>query len=243
MAFPDTRFTLIQRVVVTGDAASWERFVATYWRATCRFAMQLGNLQMTDAEDVASKVFETLHRKSLLQSWLSAPNARFKTLLCTVIRNVVWNSVRSRDTTAKRSIQPFEQDVDPSAVVPQKELNLFYDVWAEELLTAAVNSLMADYHREGKGDYFRVLHARICEDLPVKDIAADLGLKTTDVDNYFRHARQRLTERLELLVRKDAASYTELADLDDEFTHEWHRLADILKQQGGLEAAVRKAMK
>jgi RNA polymerase sigma factor (sigma-70 family) len=242
MAFPETRLSLIRRVVATGDAASWDLFVANYWRPTCRFAMRIGNLQWSDAEDVASKVFETLYRKSLLESWLSQPNARFKTLLCTVVRNIVLNAVRSQRTAARHQAEQFQRAEDLGSPATNDQLNLFYDIWAEELLKAAVNSLMTDYHREGKGDYFRVLHARICEEMPVKEIAAQLDLKPTDVDNYYRHARDRLAERIRQSVRKDAASYTELTDLDDEFRHEWQLLAQLVKHQGGLEAAVRKAL-
>lgn len=242
MAFPETRLSLIRRVVATGDAASWDLFVANYWRATCRFAMRIGNLQWSDAEDVASKVFETLYRKSLLESWLSQPNARFKTLLCTVVKNIVLNTHRSNQTAARHRADQVQRAEEFGHLATNDQLSLFYDIWAEELMRTAVNSLMLDYHREGKGDYFRVLHARICEEMPVKEIAAALELKPTDIDNYYRHARDRLAERIKQSVRKDAASYTELTDLDEEFLHEWQRLAELVKHQGGLEAAVRKAL-
>lgn len=242
MAFPETRLSLIRRIVVSGDAASWDLFVANYWQATCRFAMRLGNLQWSDAEDVASKVFETLYQKPLLESWLARPDARFKTLLCTVVRNVVRNTVRSLEAQTRRIDQRPSVETDLSDPATRQEMDLFYSIWAEELLKSAVQSLLADYHRGGKGDYFRVLHARLCDEMTVKDIAEQLQLKTTDVDNYFRHARQRLADRIDHLVRKDAATYTELADLDLEFRHERERLAEILQQQGGLEAAVRKSM-
>lgn len=242
MAFPETHVSLIRRIVATGDSASWDQFVANYWRASSRFAMRIGNLQLSDAEDVSSKVFEILYRKSLLESWLSRPDARFKTLLCTVIRNVVRNSVRSRQAESRRTIQPIQDVGDLGDPVTSDEVDLFYAIWGDELLKNAVKSLMADYHREGKGDYFRVLHGRICDALSFKDIADRLSLKPTDVENYFRHARQRLAERIELLVRKDTATYTDFSELDTEFEHEWGKIAEILKVRGGLEEAVRTAL-
>ena len=242
MAFPETRLSLIRRIVANGDAASWEQFVANYWRATSRFAMRFGNLQWSDAEDVSSQVFEILYRKSLLESWLSRPDARFKTLLCTVVRNVVRNTVRSQRTVARHATEQIQQAKDLGDPATRQDLDLFYTIWADELLRTAVQSLMGDYHREGKGDYFRVLHGRIGERLSFNDIADQLELKPTDVENYFRHARKRLAERIEFLVRKDTSYYTDLSDLDAEFQHEWQKLADILQSQGGLEDAVRNAM-
>lgn len=242
MAFPETRVSLIRRIVDTGDAKSWEQFVASYWQATTRFAVRIGNLQWSDAEDVSSKVFEVLYRKSLLESWLSRPEARFKTLLCTVVRNVVQNTVRSRQTAARQIATQIQQAADLGDPATHEDLDLFYSIWADELLKTAVKSLMADYHNEQKGDYFRVLHGRIVERYAVKDIADQLGIKPTDVENYFRHARKRLADRIELLVRKDIAYSTGLSDVDAEFEHEWKKLADLLQRQGGLEEAVRAAM-
>lgn len=242
MTFPDTRLSLIRRVVATGDQISWDQFVATYWRAVCRFAMQIGNLQWTDAEDVSSQVFEILYRKSLLESWLSRPEARFKTLLCTVVRHVVRNQVRANRTAERHAFQQIQEARQLGAAATHQDLDLFYAIWAEELLRSAVQSLMGEYHREGRGDYFRVLHGRICEELTVKEVAEQLELKVTDVENYYRHARKRLADRLEQLLRKDVAYYTDLAAVDDEFQLEWQKLADRLQEQGGLEAAMRNAI-
>jgi RNA polymerase sigma factor (sigma-70 family) len=242
MTFPDTRVSLIRRIDETGDEASRNQFDASYWRATCRFAMRMGSLQWSDAEDVASSVFEILYRKSLLESWLSRPDARFKTLLCTVVRHVVQNVVRSNRSAARRIADQVQHAQDLPDQVSDLDLDAFFTIWAEELIRSAVQSVMRDYHREGKGDYFRVLYGRLCDQLPVKDIAEQLGRKPTDVENYFRHARKRLADRIELLVRKDTAFYTPLAALDAEFAHEWQRLGEFLRQRGGLEAAVREAM-
>ena len=242
MTFPETRLSLIRRIVATGDATSWDQFVASYWRAVCRFAMRLGNLQWSDAEDVASQVFEVLVRKSLLESWLARPEARFKTLLCTVVRHVVQNTVRSKQTAARHVEEQIRLALDQDAKVVYQDDDLFFAIWADELLQAAVKSVMEDYHREGKGDYFRVLHGRICEQLTIKDIAEQLELKTTEVENYYRHARTRLSDRLQRLVRLDISYYTDMKDLDAEFRREWQSLADLLQHQGGLETALRNAM-
>ena len=241
MAFPDTRLSLIRRIVATGDATSWEQFVASYWRAVCRFAMRVGNLQWADSEDVASLVFETLLRKSLLESWLTRPDARFKTLLCTVVRHVVQNTIRANRTAARHDGAPFQEALLQTGVDPQDN-DVFWAIWAEELLQSAVRSLMTDYHSDGKGDYYRVLHSRICEQLTTREIADELGVKPSDVDNYYRHARQRLGERLKRNLRIDISYYTDLADLDAEFRREWQNLAELLERHGGLEKTIRTCM-
>lgn len=242
MAFPDTRLSLIRRIVATGDATSWDEFVASYWRAVCRFAMRLGNLQWTDSEDVASLVFEALFRRSLLESWLTRPEARFKTLLCTVVRHVVQNTIRANRTSARHIGTPIQQALLQTGGIDPQDEDVFLAIWAEELLHSTVRSLMTDYHIEGKGDYYRVLHSRICEQLTTREIADQLGVKPTDVDNYYRHARHRLGERLKLRLRIDISYYTDFADQDAEFCREWQNLAEILQRHGGLEEAIRNGI-
>lgn len=242
MAFPETRLSLIRRIVATGDATSWDEFVGSYWRAVCRFAMRLGNLQWTDSEDVASQVFEALYRRSLLESWLTRPDARFKTLLCTVVRNVVLNTNRANRTTARHIDGPIDETLLQTESVDPQDNDVFMAIWAEELIQSTVRTLMTDYHHEGKGDYYRVLHSRICEQLTTREIADQLGIKPTDVDNYYRHARHRLGERLKLRLRMDVSYYTDFAELDTEFEREWQNLAEILQRHGGLEEAIRNGM-
>lgn len=57
--------------------------------------MRFGNLRWEDAEDIASQTLEVLSRKELLLRWLADPRARFKTLVCGVVRNLVLNWSRS----------------------------------------------------------------------------------------------------------------------------------------------------
>jgi len=117
----------------------------------------------------------------------------------------------------------------------------FYAAWAEDLLDQALQGLLADYNRAGKGDYFRILHGRICEELPMADIAAALNLTRTAAEAYFRQARLRLSDRLQDLVRWQVSRYSSAGEADSEFVVEWARLGDFFRDQGGLEAAVRRS--
>ena len=56
MAFPETRLTLIGRLVHSGQHDDWRLFLTDYWGPVCRFAMQWGRLPLHDAEEVASEL-------------------------------------------------------------------------------------------------------------------------------------------------------------------------------------------
>ena len=86
----------------------------------------------------------------------------------------------------------------------------------------------------------RVLYSRVCEGLSVADVAQALDIKPTDVVNYFRHTRQRLSEKLEQLVRQQIGRYCPSDEADSEFTQEWQKLGRYLADHGGLEEALRR---
>ncbi len=246
MNFPTTRYTLIHRLATGAAEEDWALFLADYWRPLCRFAARWGRLNLVDAEDIASVTLEVLIRNSLLERWVGDRRARLRTLLCGVVRRALSNHTRRKMREGHHLREYLNElnllgrvDEFYDESIPGDEADAFYQAWAEELLQSAVESLLDDYHREGRGDYFRVLFGRVCEGLPVKEIADALGLKTADVDNYFRHARSRLEHRLRELVRWHVVRYSGNEAASEEFLHEWHRLGDFLERHGGLEEALR----
>jgi hypothetical protein len=128
-----------------------------------------------------------------------------------------------------------------SLEVGAEEVDAFYAAWVEEVLQQAVDELLADYHQGGKGDYFRVLYSRVCEEMTMVEIGQALNLKTSSVENYFKQARNRLAKKLQGLVRDHVLHYCPQAELDTEFDAEWGRLGRYLHAHGGLEQILRQS--
>lgn len=249
MSFPNTRHTLIQRLATGGESADWHDFMTDYWGPICRFAQWRGNLSHEDAEDVAAEVFEALHKNRLLERWNEVRFARLRTLICTVVRNIVSNRarvgvgrsrlVREHGGMLDRYVEPTDSEAgDPAA----DQLDAFYAGWVNELLASAVEELLDEYNRNGKGDYFRVLYGRICEGLTMREIADALEIKVSSAENYFRHARQRLGDRLREMTLAHIERYSDPAQIEAEFAEEWNRLGDYLMRNGGTEAVVRQTL-
>jgi hypothetical protein len=164
------------------------------------------------------------------------------------VRNVIANQSRVR-AGRQRLIREHGGELD--GLIPRdgfereapdpRETEAFYAAWAEELLQTAVDAVMQSYYREQRGDYFRVLYGRACEGLTMPEIAGDLDLKLTDVENYFKHARKRLAESLQHQVRQHVRRYAPPEESATEFKGEWGRLGEFLKARGGLEAALRRS--
>jgi DNA-directed RNA polymerase specialized sigma24 family protein len=240
MAFPETQLTLIQRLVAGGGEVEWRLFLKDYWGPVCRFALRYGAGNMDDAEDVALETFEVLWSNHLLVRWMSNRSAKLRTLLCGVARNLLANRGRVRAGRERLGRQWLEQ-LDPSSGTTPEQDDVFYAAWAEDLVQQAVESLVAEYYRNNKGDYVRVLYGRLCERLSIAEVARALEIKVTDVVNYYRHTGQRLAENLRQRLRRQIRRYTAAEEAEAEFAREWAQLQEHLARSGGLEKAVQRA--
>ena len=247
MAFPQTRLTLIQRLADNASQADWRDFMDDYWGPVCRFAQGRGSLTHEDAEDVATLVFEAIATNRLLERWSQMRSAKLRTLICCVVRNVLSNRVRVEAGRARLirehggQLDRYAADDGFETEAPRDQLDAFYAAWVDDTLRVAVESLLSEYERAGKGDYFRVFYGRLCEELPMAEIAELLQIKLTSAENYFRHVRDRLGDRLKDCVREHVLRYSAAPDPGDEFAGEWAQIGQYLHERGGLESAVRKA--
>ena len=240
MTFPQTRLTLIQRLASGGSADDWRVFVHDYWGPVCRFAMRSGAGQLSDAEDVAAQTFEVLLENGLLSRWISNRSARLRSVLCSVTRKILANRNRVRAGRERLDREAADLWAQPMAV-DDEQTEVFYAAWVEDLVRQAVDSIAADYYREGKGDYLRVLYSRICDGASIAEMAAELEISPSSVSNYFQHARQRLADMFETLVRQHLQRYGGQDATETEFRDEWRQLHDFLAACGGLEAAIRRS--
>ncbi|WP_145450148.1 RNA polymerase sigma factor [Gimesia panareensis] len=246
MPFPETRHTLIQRIATTGNEDDWRTFMTDYWRPVCRFSIRWGKINLTDAEEVAALTFAALIQNQLLARWLSNPSARLRTLICSVVRNVLSNQARvqtgRQNILEKLAHDPARPDwiLDSQGASPE-QLDLFYAAWVEELLQDCVETVMAEYYSTNRGDYFRVLYGKICEQMTAREIAEHLGLQTTTVENYFKHSRRQLADCLEKTLEARVRRYSDPRNFDSEFQQEWEDLGSYLTAQGGLEQAVHRS--
>ena len=240
MVFPETRLTLIERLATSASEEDWRAFLQDYWGPVCLFALRWGARDLDDAEDVASETFGALWESQLLVRWASARRAKLRTLICSVTRNVLSNRNRVQ-ANRKELLRQWAAGLDDPAQARDDPSDAFYAAWVEDALRQAVESMVAEYYRVNKGDYVRVFYGRLCQQLPVAQLAEALRIKPDDVVNHFRHARQRLSERLQQVIARQVHRYCRPEDWEAESAAEWQQLVAHLSATGGLEDAVRRA--
>ena len=151
-------------------------------------------------------------------------SAKLRTLICCVVRNALSNRFRV-DAGRVRLVREHGGMLDRYAELgdleladaPRDQLDAFYAAWVDDALHGVVASLFSEYDRAGKGDYFRVFYGRLCEQLPMAEIAGMLQIKLTSAENHYRHVRDRLTARLKEHVREYVLRYSSSAEIGDEF--------------------------
>ena len=240
MSFPDTRQSFVERLACEGSEEDWRCFLQDYWGPVCRFALRWGAGNLNDAEDVASQTFEVLWENRLPARWVATPAARFRSLLCGVVRRILANRrrVEANRQRIAAEIRDFLTGPDESVDDPADP---FYMAWAEALLQRAMESLAAEYCRHGQGDYVRVLYGRLCQGLTLAEVAETLQLTTAAADHCFRDARALLTRKLQGEVRRHVERYSPPDQAEQDYVQEWAFLGQRLAEHGGLEEAVRRA--
>ena len=248
MAFPETRHSLVKRIAARGGEQDWRQFLHDYWQPVCHFAQRRAGITIEDAEDVASQTFEAILKNRLLHRWDVDRSSKLRTLLCTVVRHILGNRARVcdgrkrllRENAAEliaRTDLPTLRGMDAS----EEQADVFYAAWVGGILRRAIDSLMREYHRTGKGDYFRALYGRVCEGMTSPQVAESLSISTTTAENYYKAGRKRLAAKLDEQVRRHVDRYCDPRDADAEFAAEWAQLGLYIKEHGGLERTIKRA--
>jgi RNA polymerase sigma factor (sigma-70 family) len=244
MSFPETRPTLISRLAIGGSEADWQHFLHDYWGPIVRFAGQVERLPPDQAEDAAAEVFMQLVRTPLLERWQKQPTGKLRSFLCGVVRNQLANRRRVEQGRNRLRAEMVASGGDYGAIVGSMEptvgdLDTFYKAWVDELLAQSMRDLLAELQAEGRGDYFRALYGRICEEMSAVAIGEALGVPAATIENYLRVGKARLAAKLRDLVREQVVRYCSPENVAEQFEKEWAELAHFLERHGGLDAAIR----
>jgi RNA polymerase sigma factor (sigma-70 family) len=210
--------------------------------------MRWGRQTLDDSEDIASITFQALIANQLLNRWMKEPRSKFRTLLCSVARNVISNQVRissGRQRLIRENQDLLQQflvsEPGEELQVSSDQLDAFYAAWVEDLVQKAVDRLLEESLKTGHGDRFRVLFGRICEEMSMKDIAKSLRIDVSKAENDFKQAKKRLQDILQDLVREQSARYSPPEEVASAFASEWRELGEFLQSRGGIDAALRNA--
>jgi len=230
-AFPATGLSLLVRateVDPTALAAALDRLVSAYWKPVYKYIRLRWHAGNEDAKDWTQEFFAVALERDYLQKYDPA-RARFRTYLRTCIDGFVANHLKAanrlkRGGQTERVSLDFraaEAELALAAKVSSDPEELFHREWTRNLFQLAVDALEESCAAKGRPEIFAVF-ARYDLDPPsekktYQEVADELGLTPTQLNNYLaaarRQFRQLVLERLAELCATDAEFNAEASTL------------------------------
>ena len=230
--FPNTRWSLWQDAVQTGEATSHpalEQFCQTYWYPLYAFSRRKGH-SAEDAQDLTQSFFQDL----LAKDWLANANrerGKLRTFLLTLFQRFMAREWRS-EQTQKRGGQATLISLDfenaeqryASAVVTPTAEELFDRQWALTLMQQTLDELKEQLEAQGRATQFEFLQPTLMAergDLNYQQLAEQLQISPSAA----RVAVHRFRKHFRELFRHQV---TQTLSEDEHLEEEMHKLAQAL---------------
>ena len=237
MSFPVTRHSVILAVGSTDPDArrqAYASIVEAYWKPVYKYTRLKWQAAPEEAEDLTQAFFARAYEKNYFTAY-DPVKARFRTFLRTCLDGFVANERKSAQRLKRGGgirlvpldFTTVEGELRQHDVAVATDPDEFFDrEWARSIFSLAVERLRTYYASSSRDKYFRVFErydieaTAADERVTYTDLAAELGLKSTDVTNYLAAARRQF--RAFVLER-----LRELTASDEEFTAEAKRLLGV----------------
>lgn len=228
--FPPTNHSAIVRVRsedAQERARAFEAIVAVYWKPAYKYLRIKWQASNEDAKDLVQGFFALAIEKNYFATYQSS-KAAFRTFLRTCLDGFVANQ-RKSETRLKRGggvghfsldFAEAENELARYRISPEgTPEDYFHREWVRNLFAMAVETLSRRFQETGRELYFRLFERYDLRDeasepeLSYASLAAEFGLKTTDVTNYLAAARREFRKSVLERLR-------EITSNEEEFRNE-----------------------
>jgi RNA polymerase sigma-70 factor (ECF subfamily) len=187
---PPTRASLLVRLRDRQDESAWRQFVDLYAPLVYGYARKQG-LQDADAADLSQEVLGAVSR-AISRLEYDPNRGAFRSWLFTVVRRKISNWRRAQRSRAKEN-QPADSRELNQCPLPEAEQSEWEARWEERLFAWACQEV----RREVTDGTWQAFWRTAIDDLPGKQVAAELGMNVAAV----YRARSRVLARLKEEIR------------------------------------------
>lgn len=192
-----------------------ETIVASYWKPAYKYIRIKWQASNEDAKDLTQSFFTTAIEKSYFAGY-EADKASFQTFFRTCLDRFVANQKKSEQRLKRGagvdhlSLDFMSAESELASNLPAADLNaedFFHREWIRSLFGLAVQTLEERYQQTGRDVQFRIfelydLQESVENKISYASLAAEFGLKITDVTNYLAAARRDFRKVLLEKVRE-----------------------------------------
>ena len=190
--WPDTSESLIQRLNDPQDVAAWTEFLAIYRPVVVRMAQRRG-LQHADADDLAQRVFLSVAKK--VGAWEPYnTETRFRNWLGRIARNATLNEFTRAKPDRAAGAGGHDAILDQVPDASHLSSALMIETRRQAVLAAAYA-----VQPEFSASTWSMFYQTTIEEIPIKDVAEQLGRSSGAV--YIARCRvmQRIKEHVQSL--------------------------------------------
>jgi RNA polymerase sigma factor (sigma-70 family) len=204
-------------------ARSFEILVRAYWKPVYKHLRMRWRLSSEQAEDLTQGFFARALERRMFAAYDPA-RALFRTYLKTCLEGHVMKDAESRmrqkrgggAVTLSLDFPGAERELDGLATPAPETLDSYFDrEWTRHLIGMTLDALRERCEQGGKHVTYRVFERYVLDDGPRErpsyaELAAELGIKVTDVTNYLAFARREFRRLLIEKLREITGSEEEL---------------------------------
>lgn len=203
--FPPTRWSVI---LAARSAEPEERrralevLIAAYWKPVYKYVRLRWGKDSEEAKDLTQDFFFRLLEKDFLARY-EPQRARLRTYLRVCVDHLIAND----DKAARRlkrggdveflslDFESAEGELRHIEVPPTEGTEDFFErEWARSVFSLSLDRLKQECEQRGKQTCFRLFESydveEVCKELTYEQVAAQFGLKSSDVTNYLAYARR-----------------------------------------------------
>lgn len=192
-----------------------ETIVASYWKPAYKYIRIKWQASNEDAKDLTQSFFTTAIEKSYFAGY-EADKASFQTFFRTCLDRFVANHKKSEQRLKRGagddhlSLDFTGAESELASNLPAADLNaeeFFHREWVRSLFALSVETLEQRYQQTGRAIQFKIfelydLQESVENKISYSSLAAEFGLKMTDVTNYLAAARRDFRKVLLEKVRE-----------------------------------------
>lgn len=232
--FPPTRWSAVVAArsgQETERRRGLERIAEAYWRPVYALLRARWGKPAEEARDLAQDFFARLIEDDVLAGF-DPEKGRLRTYLRTCLDALVMNHDRDRSRLKRGGGAPpvpLDDVAELALVAPQQAEAFFEAEWVKSLFALSVERLRAECAASGKTHAFDLFERYdVSDDEPrptYAELAAERGIKTTDVTNHLAFARREMRRIVLETLREMTAS-------EEEFRAEARALLGITPGEG-----------